>query len=325
MESFTPTEEPPKTLEFKSDETEVFKSPPPQKANPRWKAIPTLPAPLEPLPIQRGRRPPGHKLHIRQPFKILTDIWGVLISHNFRTELFTYLEANQARYLAEHFDDPTIKKVLAELFRRTREEQQAKEYADMPTIDETQLKEVVVAACAENLNYRRAHKDSKVLMSSFEVLNNHIWNDGYASKQLRPHLFSDVLANFKRWRDMPFYVKIYTFASGPPDVQKLFLSACDGGDPSRYVVAGFDAYHRYKYDPSKYRGVLASLDERDPRNLFYFTDSPKKAQAARTAGMTPFVVLRDGNRNYREEALAPFPLLQSFDELDFYEFGGGCC
>lgn len=142
----------------------------------------------------------------------------------------------------------------------------------------------------------------------------------YANKKLRPHLFPDVIPNFKKWHLEPFYIKIYTFASGPIEIQKLFLSSSIEGDVTEWITSGFDAHHRYKYDSNKYRGVLSSLNEREAKNLFYLTDSPTKGKAARKTGMTVFIILREGNRKYKQEDLDTFTTIHSLDEFDFYEF-----
>lgn len=133
-------------------------------------------------------------------------------------------------------------------------------------------------------------------------------------------MFADVIPCFEKWVNEPFFIKLYTFASGPVEIQKLFLSATTQGDAAKYLTSGFDAHHTYKYNPNKYKGVLASLAEREAKNLFYFTDSPRKGNAALQSGMTVFIVLREGNKQYSEKKLKPFQVIKTFEELEFYEF-----
>lgn len=147
----------------------------------------------------------------------------------------------------------------------------------------------------------------------------------YTKKTLKPTVFPDVIGNFKKWHSDPFYIKIYTFASGPLETQKLFLSASTEGNVSQFITSGFDAHHRFKYDTNKYRGVLSSLTEREAKNLFYMTDSPNKGRAARRTGMTVFIVKRPGNRQYNDDDLKSFPIINSFDQFEFIEFAFACC
>lgn len=127
----------------------------------------------------------------------------------------------------------------------------------------------------------------------------------YRNKSLRPPLFSDVLPCFRKWNSEPLFIKLFTFASGPSEIQKLFLqyvmyrftrlgearrerapqtvvlivfnyllvffraSASADGDISNYVTYSFDTRHSFKYDSVKYQQVVNSLGEREPKNLFY--------------------------------------------------------
>ena len=128
------------------------------------------------------------------------------------------------------------------------------------------------------------------------------------------------MPNMRKWHAEPLFIKIYTFASGPLEIQKLFLSASTEGDVSEYVTCGFDAHHSYKYDCNRFRQVVSGLSERDPKNLFYFTDSPRKGREARAAGLTVFIVRREGNKQYKQEVLDQFTVIDTFDQFDFYEF-----
>ena len=134
-------------------------------------------------------------------------------------------------------------------------------------------------------------------------------------------MFPDVMPNLRKWHAEPLYIKIYTFASGPIEIQKLFLSASIQGDVSEYVTSGFDTRHSYKYNSERFRQVVTgALSERDPRNLFYFTNSPRKAREARRAGLTPFIINRDGNKAYKQADLDQYTVIHSFDQFDFFEF-----
>lgn len=137
-------------------------------------------------------------------------------------------------------------------------------------------------------------------------------------------MFPDVIPNFRKWHSDPFFIKIYTFASGPLEIQRLFLSSSIEGNVSEWITSGFDTHNRYKYETSKFRSVIASLGEREAKNLFYLTDSPKKGLAARRSGISVFLVLRPDNRQYHFDDLKSFPTINSFDEFIFHQFGG-CC
>ncbi|UXI15875.1 RNA binding protein fox-1 2 [Sarcoptes scabiei] len=263
----------------------------------------------------------GINLILRQPFKILTDIWGVLTSYRFRHTLFDYIDENLSTYLIANVKTAAIKHYIEEL--RLKTQQDRSNHPKMPRLifDRTDLD--LVNSIVANLQYRRNHSD-KNLMNFFDTIYNSVWNEGYAKKALRPHVFPDVIPNFRKWHSDPFFIKIYTFASGPLEIQRLFLSSSIEGNVSEWITSGFDTHNRYKYETSKFRSVIASLGEREAKNLFYLTDSPKKGLAARRSGISVFLVLRPDNRQYRFDDLKSFPTINSFDEFIFHQFGG-CC
>ncbi|KAH7643053.1 enolase-phosphatase e-1-like protein 4 [Dermatophagoides farinae] len=242
-----------------------------------------------PIPIKYE----NNRLIVRQPFKILTDIWGVLVSYDFRRTLYKYIDDNLECYFRKNFHTESVKYYVEQLIQRTEED--LHKYSEMPMIisnnkinnvdDNGNCDEDLIKSIVNNLNYRRKSRDKN-----------------------------------------PFFIKIYTFASGPLETQKLFLSASTEGNVSEWITSGFDAHHRFKYDTNKYRGVLSSLTEREAKNLFYMTDSPNKGRAARRTGMTVFIVQRPGNRHYSDDDLKSFPIINSFDQFEFIEFAAaGCC
>ncbi|KAH9505827.1 Enolase-phosphatase E1 [Dermatophagoides farinae] len=269
-----------------------------------------------PIPIKYE----NNRLIVRQPFKILTDIWGVLVSYDFRRTLYKYIDDNLECYFRKNFHTESVKYYVEQLIQRTEED--LHKYSEMPMIisnnkinnvdDNGNCDEDLIKSIVNNLNYRRKSRD-KSLMINLDTIFNQIWNEGQIYKQ-------------KFTANDPFFIKIYTFASGPLETQKLFLSASTEGNVSEWITSGFDAHHRFKYDTNKYRGVLSSLTEREAKNLFYMTDSPNKGRAARRTGMTVFIVQRPGNRHYSDDDLKSFPIINSFDQFEFIEFAAaGCC
>ncbi|KAI2796623.1 hypothetical protein RDWZM_000417 [Blomia tropicalis] len=258
------------------------------------------------------------KYRMKQPFKILTDIWGVLIPYQFRTELYRYIDEHLYDYILVNYHKPEVYSFIVDLVRRTMEDRT--KYPQMPMIglddccDDQQTK---VRTICENLQYRRMQTADSLLNDGIDTIYNQVWSEGYRTKQLRPPLFSDVMRNFAKWHTDPYYIKIYTFASGPIDSQRLFLSASTEGDVTQYLISGFDAHSYYKYDWTKFQAVIASLGERIPANLFYFTDSPTKGRSAARAGITTFIIKREGNRKYRPKDLELFTTIDSLDQFDF--------
>lgn len=184
---------------------------------------------------------------------------------------------------------------------------------DIPVIEkEEPNKEVklIIESVVANILWQieKNHKSSE---QQLNALYNQMWSEAYNSSHLKTHAFVDVKISFNHWRYRKF-IKIYSYASGPPEGQKQFLRSSVEGDLSAFVANCLNSSGGYKYDPNKYKGVISALRETDPKNLLYLTDDPKKARAAIESGMRAIVVLRPGNHKYTEEDL------KDLDRITFF-------
>lgn len=118
-----------------------------------------------------------------------------------------------------------------------------------------------------------------------------LWSKAYDQGHLKTHAYDEVEDAFQYWRFEEF-IKIYSYASGPVEGQRQFLRASIHGDLNRYIANGLNASGGYKFDPNKFRSVVAALRESRPSNLLYITDDPKKARSAIEAGLRSIVVNR---------------------------------
>ena len=118
----------------------------------------------------------GSKLHLRQPFKILTDIWGVLTSYNFREVLYQYIDDNLKDYLTTHFEDEETKLCLENFVNQNLEI--INKYPEMPLIQyDPTCKESCILNILNNINFRKENSD-KSLMQGLDPLYNLVWTDG---------------------------------------------------------------------------------------------------------------------------------------------------
>lgn len=117
------------------------------------------------------------KFKLRQPFKILTDIWGVLTSYEFRYELFKYIDDNIESYLNKNIRQSDVQTYLEELIKRT--EIDVKVYPEMPPIINDGDEQTLIKSMVDNIKFRHAHKtDRASLMQYLDWIFNLIWNDG---------------------------------------------------------------------------------------------------------------------------------------------------
>lgn len=118
------------------------------------------------------------KFKLRQPFKILTDIWGVLTSYEFRHELYNYIDNNIESYLNKNIRQTDIQTYVEHLIKRTEIDIQI--YPDMPPIiNNGNDEQALIKSIIDNIKFRRTHKtDSASLMEYLDCIFNLIWNDG---------------------------------------------------------------------------------------------------------------------------------------------------
>lgn len=134
-----------------------------------------------PIPIKYE----NNRLIVRQPFKILTDIWGVLVSYDFRRTLYKYIDDNLECYFRKNFHTESVKYYVEQLIQRTEED--LHKYSEMPMIisnnkinnvdDNGNCDEDLIKSIVNNLNYRRKSRD-KSLMINLDTIFNQIWNEG---------------------------------------------------------------------------------------------------------------------------------------------------
>ena len=264
------------------------------------------------LPFEADPNP----MRLPQPFKILIDIWGVITSWDFRHDLNNYLVQNITDFLERNWNNDRLKDFISRLRDRTAEDRQTE--PEMPAIKEQRdnNKSEVIQSVVDNIDWRKEHKIVSFKQEIGEFQQS-MWSDGYRTKKLSVHVYGDVQPAFVKWTGDELGIKIYTFASGSSDSQKLFLSSTIAGDLKKYVICGFNSFHRYKDDPKRFKQIFVTLLERDPQNILYLTDEPKKAKAAIKAGLRSIVVKRPGSVEHSEKSLKDLQVINSLDQLDF--------
>ena len=262
------------------------------------------------------KRDKDGKIILERPNNVLMDIYGVVTSWTFKNKLIDYIKDNISTFLTEKVNDRTIHHIIDKLREQALIDKSSG--IDVPPIEKsTAEKEAIAQSVAKNILWQMEHKN-KSCQLQLDTLYNQMWADGYTSGKLKVHAFKDVKKSLEHWRFHQF-VKIYSYASGAREGQKLFLSCTEEGDLTAFIANYINSSGGYKYDPKKYKVVLSALRESNPANLLYLTDDPKKAKAAIEVGMRALVVLREGNPNYPEEALKNLSTVKSFDEIVFEE------
>ena len=109
-----------------------------------------------------------------------------------------------------------------------------------------------------------------------------IWKKGYASGELKGHVYEDVLPAFKRWTEAGYRIGIYS--SGSVRAQKLIYGHSKSGDLTSYLNDHFDLAVGFKYESSSYRNICAQL-ELEAKEILFLSDVEAELDAASAAGV----------------------------------------
>jgi enolase-phosphatase E1 len=156
--------------------------------------------------------------------------------------------------------------------------------------------------------YARWLMDQDSKATPLKSLQGKIWAEGYASGDLRGHVYDDVPRALGRWVGAGRRVAI--FSSGSVLAQKLLFGHSDHGDLTPQLAAFFDTTTGAKREAASYVRIAAALGE-TPSSLLFVSDAVAELDAARAAGLATALAVRS----------TPAPaghahrVITSFDEL----------
>ena len=150
-------------------------------------------------------------------------------------------------------------------------------------------------------------QDSKC--TPLKTLQGKIWQQGFASGELRGEVFPDVPTALERWRRQKRIVCIYS--SGSILAQQNLFRTTTFGDLTPYISAFFDTRVGAKAEVESYKKIAASLSYA-PQQFLFISDAAKEVEAARSAGMQAILCERDPeSASSRSQSDA----INSFDDL----------
>lgn len=150
-------------------------------------------------------------------------------------------------------------------------------------------------------------RDSKC--TPLKSLQGKIWQEGFASGELRGQVFPDVPVAFERWRRQKRIIGIYS--SGSVLAQQLLFRTTASGDLSPYISGFFDTHVGVKIEGESYKKIAVSLSH-TPREFLFISDAQIEIDAARSAGMQAILCVRDSRASLPP---APGAVIRSFDEV----------
>ncbi len=228
---------------------------------------------------------------IKRPQFILTDIEGTTSSISFvAEELFPYFRENISDLLALK-DRLVVKEALEETVQLAQSEDGEILSTDQEIIDKL---------------YRWSLEDRKI--TPLKTLQGVLWDAGYRDGELKGHVYPEVAANLKNWKEQG--INLGVFSSGSVPAQKLIFGYSIAGDLTPYFSYYFDTNTGGKREVTTYAKIAEELNL-DPSEILFLSDIEEELLAADTNGYQTVQLARDGmTPSWKQFAT-------SFDEIIF--------
>jgi enolase-phosphatase E1 len=130
-------------------------------------------------------------------------------------------------------------------------------------------------------------EDKKV--TPLKTLQGIIWREGYASGELKAHLYPDAIDAMRTWHGKG--VKIAIYSSGTVEAQKLYFRHSVAGDLTPLIGGYFDTTTGAKGEASSYAKIASAIGI-ETGAITFFSDAPAETDAALQAGLAAYRVDR---------------------------------
>ena len=208
-----------------------------------------------------------------KPKYILTDIEGTTTSISFVADVLF-------PYFLEHIDEvkasinePSVRAQI-EATKRTVAEEENK------AIDDEEAISYLEHWCRTD----RKHPALKALQGM-------IWEKGYKNSQLKGHVYPEVSAMLKAWKDKGLKLGIYSSGSVP--AQKLLFGFSEAGNLTSNFSDYFDTVVGHKRELQSYKNIILALGL-PAADILFLSDIEQELDAAREAGMQTIKLIRPG-------------------------------
>ena len=218
---------------------------------------------------------------------ILLDIEGTTTPVDFVTKtLFPYASRKLDGFLRENAANPDIRTLIEDLHTQHGVDEQ--NGLQPPSWRGNSSEERLRSAAA--YGQWLIARDSKG--TPLKAIQGKIWQQGYATGELKGEVYPDVPVAFERWKRQG--KKICIYSSGSVLAQQLLFGSVATGDLTPNISAFFDTRVGAKTEAESYRKIAAAVSQ-EPRSFLFLSDAAKEIEAARSAGMQAALCEREGN------------------------------
>ena len=224
---------------------------------------------------------------------VLLDIEGTTTPITFVHDvLFPYARLRlRAWFDARSPSDPQVREIVQALLREDHDAPRTD-----PSIDD------VVGRLLDALD-----RDRK--SPALKMVQGLIWEQGYASGELRSLVYDDVPPALQRWTSAGIGTGIYS--SGSVLAQKLLFAHSNAGDLTPWLHWHFDTAVGAKIEARSYQRIADAL-RLDPAAVLFVSDVTRELEAARDVGMRTVLCVRPP----AAPPASAVPVIRTFDEID---------
>ncbi|HUE73841.1 MAG TPA: acireductone synthase [Pirellulaceae bacterium] len=222
------------------------------------------------------------------PRGILLDIEGTTSSVSFVYDvMFPFVRRELQSYLRAHWGEPALSAAVDQIARDAG-------HGDFHTMLRSQSPGGRAMVHPPTVLHREVERlmDGDVKATGLKQLQGLIWEAGFASGELKAHVYDDVPPALRDWHARGIDLRIYS--SGSIQAQKLFFGHTIAGNLLPLLSGHYDTTTGPKKEAASYHTIAADFGLA-PSEILFLSDVVAELDAARTAGMQTALVIRPGN------------------------------
>ncbi|WP_339509710.1 acireductone synthase [Pseudomonas sp. RL_15y_Pfl2_60] len=217
---------------------------------------------------------------------VLTDIEGTTSAVSFVFDvLFPFAAEHLPDFVLQHADEPAV----AEQLQAVRIEA-GEDDADTGRVIEILLEWIIADRKATPL----------------KALQGMVWAQGYASGQLKGHVYPDAVEALRRWHQAGY--ALYVYSSGSIQAQQLIFGCSEAGDLRPLFSGYFDTTSGLKREISSYQNITRAIGL-PAQEIVFLSDIVEELDAAQQAGMQTIGLARAGGELLGHETVASFAVI----------------
>ncbi|HEY8668937.1 MAG TPA: acireductone synthase [Tepidisphaeraceae bacterium] len=219
---------------------------------------------------------------------IVLDIEGTLLPIRYAGDVLgPYARRRMHRFLRANWENPAVAQAREQLARDAGAG-------------------CFIAWCGGELGGRSVEKlcvevyrqmESGTSTVGLRRLQELLWQEGFASGDLRTPVYADVLPGLQRWRESNIDVRAYSASSAAE--QRMLLAHTGDGDLTPLINGYFDGGAGSKRLPESYSAIAGEMGL-PPEEILCVSDTKAELDAAHGAGCATALVVRPGNPPVRE-------------------------